>query len=207
MSKQRHIRLFNRIAPMYGWFYRRQKTQYYQLLGRFKQDLAFSPEDSFLDIGCGSGAFMQALHEQGFNVKGLDASKRMLKTAQKKTSLGSEAFTLADATESLPFENKTFDTVFASYVAHGLDRENRQKLYRNMHRLAKKWVILHDYHNKKRLVVSVIETLERGHYFEFIKVVKDELEACISNNKPCFKSVTKRPINKHASWYICEVND
>ena len=205
MSKTSHIRLFNKIAPIYGWFFRSQKKKYYRLIKRFKKTLDLPNDTTFLDIGCGTGAFCQALSAHGFDATGLDASKSMLKTAKKKTDLSADRLINADATETLPFKDDSFDVVFASYVAHGLNAENRHKLYQNMQRLAKKYVILHDYNETKRIAVSIVETLERGYYFEFIKRVKHELNTCENNQQPCFESVDIYRVNKHASWYVCQV--
>lgn len=205
MSKKSHIRMFNKIAPIYGWFFHWQKKKYHRIITRFNDRLSFLDTTTFLDIGCGTGAFCQALDDHGYEAMGLDASKKMLKTARKKTSLDASRFIQADATGSLPFEDNSFDVVFASYVAHGLAKADRAQLYKNMHRIAKDYVILHDYNETKRFVVSVVETLERGHYFDFIKNVKQELNRCMFDQKPCFDTIEIYPINKHASWYVCPV--
>jgi len=60
-----------------------------------------------LEIGCGTGIFLQALHRAGFEVTGLDKSPAMLEVARKR--LGNVAdFHLGDA-EHLPFDDKEFD--------------------------------------------------------------------------------------------------
>ncbi len=60
-----------------------------------------------LEIGCGTGIFLEALHQAGFDVTGLDASPAMLEAA--RTRLGSLAdLHLGDA-EHLPFDDNEYD--------------------------------------------------------------------------------------------------
>jgi SAM-dependent methyltransferase len=60
-----------------------------------------------LEIGCGTGIFLEVLHNGGFDVTGLDASPAMLEEA--RTRLGNRAdLHLGDAGH-LPFADKEFD--------------------------------------------------------------------------------------------------
>lgn len=60
-----------------------------------------------LEIGCGTGVFLDALHQAGFDVTGLDASPHMLEEARER--LGNKAdLHLGDAGH-LPFDDKEFD--------------------------------------------------------------------------------------------------
>lgn len=60
-----------------------------------------------LEIGCGTGVFLEVLHGAGFDVTGLDLAPAMLETARRR--LGNRAdLHLGDAGH-LPFEDKTFD--------------------------------------------------------------------------------------------------
>jgi len=97
----------------------------------------------------------------------------------------------------LPFEDKSFNLAISSYVAHGLHIEKRVQLYKEMNRLTKDYVIIHDYNSKRNIMTDIIEWLEGGDYFNFIKVVETEL-------KEHFKSVRVVNVKKRAAWYICE---
>lgn len=60
-----------------------------------------------LEIGCGTGVFLEDLHGAGFDVTGLDASPAMLEAARQR--LGTRAdLHLGDAGH-LPFDDKSFD--------------------------------------------------------------------------------------------------
>ncbi|QLA14722.1 class I SAM-dependent methyltransferase [Desulfolutivibrio sulfoxidireducens] len=60
-----------------------------------------------LEIGCGTGIFLEVLHQAGFDVAGLDKSPAMLEAA--RTRMGALAdLHLGDA-EHLPFDDNEFD--------------------------------------------------------------------------------------------------
>ncbi len=80
----REIRLLERMTS--GWPRRGQKL---------------------LEIGCGTGVFLQVLHRAGFDVTGLDRSPAMLESARER--MGDRAdLHLGDAAH-LPFDDNEFD--------------------------------------------------------------------------------------------------
>lgn len=60
-----------------------------------------------LEIGCGTGVFLQVLHHAGFDVTGLDKSPAMLEVARKR--LGNVADLHLGVAEHLPFDDNEFD--------------------------------------------------------------------------------------------------
>jgi len=60
-----------------------------------------------LEIGCGTGLFLDVLHRAGFDVTGLDAAPAMLETARSR--LGRAADLHIGQAEHLPFEDNEFD--------------------------------------------------------------------------------------------------
>lgn len=193
--------LFDRIAYPYSWFYGYQKNMYRKAFEKSRSFFDFSAFKSALDVGCGTGALCAVLKEEGLQVTGTDASRKMLRIAKKKNP--DLKFVLSDATKSLDFENKSFDVVVASYVAHGMKEEERRKLYREMSRLAKEYVVIYDYNENKGALTSFVEFLEGGDYFNFIKKSKREMEECREEMRLCFESVIKRDIGKRTAIYIC----
>ena len=67
-----------------------------------------------------------------------------------------------------------------------------------MRRLAGKIVIIHDYNYKRSLITSVLEWGEGGDYFNFIRVVQDELRGFFGNLQVI-------PVEPRAALYICRV--
>ena len=206
MSKERSTHLFNSIAPTYGLFFRYQKKRYAKNLLAMKNTVDLSSYNSVIDVGCGTGAFCSALSDLDLEVTGIDPASRMLAIAKKKADRDNITFLEADVLDGLPFQDNQFDIAIASYVAHGMEREQRKKLYKEMSRIAKHLVIIHDYNKNRSPLTSLIEWLEGGDYFHFIKHAETEMRDCLSEMKQCFRQVEVIPIAERANWYICTPN-
>ena len=190
--------LFSAIAPMYGLFYGHQKRKFRELLAPGKMPLDLGGFTNAIDIGCGTGALCAALFERGLAVHGVDRAEGMLKAARERPGHAGLRFSQGDAIKGLPFPDKCFDLAFASHVAHGLRAPQRQALYREMARLAKQYVILYDYFDRSSPLTSLIERLEGGDYFRFIKEAPGELRAL-------FPRLEMLSAGKRSGWYICHV--
>ena len=169
MSKRNSSFLFNAIAPVYGLFYNRQKKRYRKVIRNMAKELDLASFGSILDVGCGTGSLCSVLSETGLSVTGIDPAQKMLAIAKRQPENGNIRFLQANALEQLPFADQSFDLSIASYVAHGMQKSERIKLYSEMRRVTKSKVILYDYNQKRSLLTSLIEWLERGDYFQFIK--------------------------------------
>jgi SAM-dependent methyltransferase len=90
---------------------------YKRLLKEFSLRVKPLPNETFLDIGCGTGAFTQHLTLIGLRGIGLDISINNIRSASSK--LPEVAFTVGD-TEILPFRDNEFDTVTLSGILHHL---------------------------------------------------------------------------------------
>ncbi|WP_338537361.1 class I SAM-dependent methyltransferase [Helicovermis profundi] len=188
--------LFNFIAPIYGLFYKSQKTIFNNIINEISNDIDILSYETIIDIGCGTGALCSVLAEKGMLVTGVDPAKNMLKIAKNNNNNKSIKFTQASVLKVLPFKDKSFDIAISSYVAHGLKPHERKHMYKEMSRVAKNIVIIHDYNEKKGIFTSVIEWLEGGNYFYFIKNYKDEMDEAFSN-------VDIVNVDIRANWYIC----
>lgn len=203
MSKQNNNFLFNAIAPVYGLFYNRQKKRYRKVITKVAKELDLTLYDSILDVGCGTGSLCSILSEGGLSVTGIDPAQNMLLIASRHHENKNILFLQANALEHLPFADKSFDLSIASYVAHGMQKSERIKLYSEMRRVTKSKVIIYDYNQKRSLLTSLIEWLEQGDYFQFIKNPKSDMESCVSEMAYCFSEVKVIEVDTRASWYIC----
>ncbi|PAT01127.1 hypothetical protein CI105_08330 [Candidatus Izimaplasma bacterium ZiA1] len=188
--------MFNLIAPVYGLFYKNQKRVYSRDLILLSKLLDITSYNNILDVGCGTGALSSVLNNMGVSVTGVEPAKRMLNVASSKKENANITFISVNKEKPLPFDDKSFDLSIASYVAHGMKLDERKKLYLEMSRVSKDFVILYDYNDKRAFVTSIVERLERGDYFNFIKNVKKELNQY-------FKSFEEIKLSNQASWYIC----
>lgn len=193
------MKKFNLIAPIYGLFYGYQKKHFNAVLDEVQNELDLSIYKNVIDIGCGTGAFCSVLNKRGFVVTGVDHAQKMLNIAVKKLENKAIKFIRASALERLPFEDNSFDVSVASYVAHGLKAEERKIMYAEMSRVTKHLVIIHDYNQKRSVLTTIIEWLEGGDYFNFIKKAEGEL-------KEHFHDVRVIDVDLQAAWYVCVPN-
>ncbi len=192
-----NTRLFDSISSVYGMFFNFQVDYFSIIIDRISGEFDISKYESVLDVGCGTGALSNVLSQVGLRVTGIDPSSRMLRQARKRAENKDIEFLQITAEEKLPFPDRSFDIVISSYVAHGLEPQDRMNLYKEMKRVAKEYVILHDYNKNRALLTTIIEWLEGGDYFNFIKVAKDELF-------DIFDEVKVIDVDTRAAWYICK---
>ena len=84
------------------------------------------------------------------------------------------------------------------YVAHGLRKDDRHRLFTEMRRLSRGLVLLHDYTPDRHPLTTLIEYLEGGDYFNFIQTGEAEMRAV-------FSDVNVVRVGPRAAWYICSV--
>lgn len=197
MKKKSSNFLFNFISPIYGLFYNSQKKNYRKNLALLRTHISLSNFNSVIDVGCGTGAMCSALKETFCEVTGVDPALRMLQIGMKKKENKDITFIECQTCHSMPFNDKSFDISIASYVAHGLKKDERQILYNEMSRLSKEYVLFFDYNERRSILTNIVEWAEGGDYFNFIKTVGTELENA-------FESVMEIKLDKRASWYICK---
>ena len=192
--------VFHTIAPIYGLFYNKQVNHYRAIIEDNRDFLDLGNYRSALDIGFGTGALCRVLAENGLQVTGVEPVERMLRIAKKRNADIDADCVRADVLEGLPFEDDAFQISISSYVAHGMKKEDRLRMYREMARVTEKKMIIYDYNQERRLANDFVEWLEGGDYFNFIKVVEDELRVEFGN-------VSKRNVDKRAAWYVVDLEN
>lgn len=195
--------LFDRIAPVYGLFYGAQRRYYQRVVEDASARLDVGRWESAIDIGCGTGALCGVLRDRGLAVTGVDPSVRMLAVARRKVADPSVRFLPGDVRTGTGLPDDAFDLAFACYVAHGLREGDRHRLYRELARLARHRVIIHDYNRERSGLVTLLESLEGGDYFHFIREPRKEMARCVSGMQRCFSEVREIPVGPRASWYLC----
>lgn len=206
MIREDDHRLFNKIAPIYGLFYNIQRRKYNEVIEKSRDVIDIKSFESIVDVGCGTGALCSILFDKGLKVTGIEPAIRMLDISRENNRNRHINFIQGDVTLGLPFDDNEFDIAISSYVAHGLSKEDRLKMYREMARVARYYVIIHDYNTNRGLLTDIAEYLEKGDYFNFIRTAKNEMKDCANGMKPCFREVRVVDVGKKAAWYICKVN-
>ena len=87
--------------------------------------LPVGPEDTVLDVACGTGAVaLELVRQKGCTVVGVDQSPEMLDEARRRLVLAAETsrVRLVEASaEQLPFEDASFDGLTTAYLLRYLD--------------------------------------------------------------------------------------
>lgn len=120
-----------KTADNFGWGPTHPMPQY-----KIDELLPLVTGNNILDVGCGPGTFVNELTQRGFNATGIDLTPKFISFARKNYQ---GKFLVADAVK-LPFESKTFDTVFVRSVLEHLD--NDIKALKESLRVGKKVVIV-----------------------------------------------------------------
>jgi ubiquinone/menaquinone biosynthesis C-methylase UbiE len=196
LAKSKSEFLFNTIAPVYGLFYNWQKKRSFEVFEKARGTLDLSCYDSIIDVGCGTGALCAVLSDRGLEVTGVDPAEKMLGIAKRKAGNRSIRFETGNVLEILPFDDKSFDIAIASYVAHGMGGKERRAMYEEMSRIARHRIIIYDYNQKKSILTTFVEWLEKGDYPNFIKNVENEM-------RRIFPQVDVIQVTRQANWYIC----
>jgi SAM-dependent methyltransferase len=132
--------------------------------------LSLLPSDtsagSILDAGCGNGYFLRSLLDKFAPAEipvALDSSERMLAHASRK--LGPSVFLIRAGIDDMPLSDNSFDRVFAVNSLLSDKRTQREKCFRELHRIL---------HPQGRLVV-LLPALES--YWEQLHVAREQFIA------------------------------
>jgi len=91
-------------------------------------------EARVLDVGCGTGEMMKFLASQGFDAYGVEPSEKMRNHARK---FFSPSRVLDNSILSLPFQDNSFDFVFAIEVLRYLTTEDNLQAFKEVNRVLK----------------------------------------------------------------------
>jgi ubiquinone/menaquinone biosynthesis C-methylase UbiE len=111
--------------------YARHRRIHPGVLDQLVETGAVTAESHVLEVGCGTGNYLHALHEQtGCTCWGIDPSAEML--ARARSHLPNATLQTARA-EQLPFQAEAFDLVYSVDVIHHV--ADRSAYFREAHRV------------------------------------------------------------------------
>ncbi len=91
-----------------------------------------------LDLGCGTGKFMQKLHKETVKYYGLDLSSNQLEIAKSKV-IGNNVEFICCSAENIPLPDNSVDVIISTWVLGTiLDVDRRNKVLNEMKRVLKK---------------------------------------------------------------------
>jgi ubiquinone/menaquinone biosynthesis C-methylase UbiE len=90
---------------------------------------------SILDVGCGTGSFLEFYKRFQCNLFGIEPSPAMLAIAQKR--LGSGANLYNGSAADMPYSDRSFDLIVSMLVLHELDHATRLAVLNEIKRVLK----------------------------------------------------------------------
>ena len=167
--------IFNFIAPIYGYVDAGLQKSFAISADLLNKEIEIKGK-RILDVGCGTGAWLTSLSKHNPAVcVGADFSDKMLNEAKSKHS--DFRFEKARAEDLSIFQDNEFDIVTASYVLHGVTKAPRSEMLKEMQRVAKEYVIIHDFYGKTAPFVQFLEFMERSDYKNFKKHFAEEMNS------------------------------
>lgn len=111
---------YDQLAQVYDL---RWQSYISKTLSFLKTWVDISPQDTVLDVGCGTGEFERLLLRENpyQQVTGVDISEKMLAIAQNKCSAYPQISFYTASASALPFTNKSFDVIVSASAFHFFD--------------------------------------------------------------------------------------
>jgi ubiquinone/menaquinone biosynthesis C-methylase UbiE len=148
---------------------------------------------SVLDIGCGTGTYLDIYQKGGCTVVGIDSSPAMLEVARAKLTEDAELH-FGEASH-MPFPPESFDLVLAMFLLHETPAHIRPSVMKEAKRVTKKSgrFLAIDYHHGAarfpmgwlyKMVILVIEILAGRKHFRNYRnfIATGGLEPLIAKN-------------------------
>ncbi|MGM0667198.1 MAG: class I SAM-dependent methyltransferase, partial [Bacteroidota bacterium] len=142
-------------------------SQYYP---RISEEL--KPDDTVLDVACGTGSLSLAMAALASRVKGIDLSEEMIGISNDQAlrkKVDNVEFEIKDASDLSSFRDNQFNVAVTSMAIHQFDAELALEILKEMKRIAPK-VIIMDYNYPmqpgiSKLVIFTIECIAGGDHY------------------------------------------
>ena len=166
--------IFNLIAPVYGLIDRAVSENYRDVVEELNRIMPLKGK-KVLDIGTGTGGWIAALSRYPLKeAEGVDFSEKMVLQARRKHP--EIRFEVSDGKEMKAFADNSYDVVTCSFVMHGMKRELRRVVLKEMFRIAGKAVVIHDFLDKLAWPTRLLELLEKSDYKNFLRTFEEEMK-------------------------------
>lgn len=97
----------------------------------------FPKEGKLLDLGAGQGQDSRYFFENGYIVTSTDISKTALEINKSKNKSNKISIIELDLTKPFPFEDRSFDIIYAHLSLHYFSKENTFKIFKEIKRVLK----------------------------------------------------------------------
>lgn len=131
------------------------------------------PKQNALDLGCGLGQYTKYLMDKGFNVMSADISIEVLN--KLKSNIKNANIKELDMSKPLPFDNESFNLVFANLSIHYFDSKTTINLLKEIRRILKKdGYFIGSVNSSKtyKFIKDVAQQIEPNYYYENGRTVR-----------------------------------
>ncbi len=173
--------IFNFIAPLYGYLGNSLERNFVFSMNEVQKHISVDGK-AVMDLGTGTGAWAANFKRAGATqVIGVDFAGKMLNEA--KNNYPNMEFVQGDAENLEQFADDSFDIVTASFVLHGVKEYKRANMLREMRRVSRKHIVIHDFIGKTPIFIRFLEFMERSDYKFFKLNFCNELKLHFINSK------------------------
>lgn len=159
--------------------------KYYELYKDDTSDLEYfdtflkQSGPSILDLGCGMGHYSSYMYKQGFNVVGIDFSKKMLSIAKKNNP--NIEFILDDVTNLKSIENRKFDGIVLAYVLQHLSKNEVISVFNTLNKYVYDNTTLLLFLREGEKVLEEIEPINPKFKYIINEYSKEEIKTILEN--------------------------
>lgn len=169
------IATYNRIAEEYA-----KKISDRARLVEIEKFISYlKPKAKILDIGCAAGRDSRIFKNKGFDVVGIDLSKKLLAIARLDNP--DVTFIKADM-RKLPFENNNFNAIWANAVLHHLEKKEIETTLKEWQRILSPNGIMYIRTKMGKGIWKGKDSLSIGEEREFTLLTSKELESMLTKS-------------------------
>jgi len=118
---EHHRRIAERAEEIWNWDSPAGRCRADRRAQLFVEHGGLGPGRKVLEIGCGTGVFLEKVAASGAHITGIDLSEDLLARARARLAGASNVTLDRGNAEDLPYPDGQFDAVYGSSVLHHLD--------------------------------------------------------------------------------------
>jgi SAM-dependent methyltransferase len=118
---EHHRRIASRAEAIWNWETPAGRRRAERRASLLASAAGLAPARRALELGCGTGVFLELAAASGARIVGLDLSTDLLRKARERLAGVANVALRCGNAEQLPFPDASFDAVYGSSVLHHLD--------------------------------------------------------------------------------------
>jgi SAM-dependent methyltransferase len=118
---EHHQQIAANAEEVWGWDSPAGRRRAERRAELFVEHGRLAPGRQALELGCGTGVFLEKVARSGAEIRGIDLSRDLLEKARARLAAVGNVSLDGGNAESLPYPNASFDVLYGSSVLHHLD--------------------------------------------------------------------------------------